>query len=471
MLTWRKRIGLMVSLVLVVIAITVGVLILAFLERDVPETHTDVIEHFKYGSIGSELMPYWVWLVLPDLFPEYLPDRPGEGYARMGMIYESDTAKRPIGTSYRERPVPLVGLNCAVCQTGTVRDSSEAEPRIILGMPAHNFDLLSYTRFFFAAARDKRFNADTILPAIEEENPEFSWFDRLLYRLFVIPQFRNALVEIESQFAWTDLRPDPGPGRTDTFNPFNKFYGFHPESDRTVGTADLPSLWNQRVREPMQLHWDGNNTSVDERNRNAAIGAGAIQGMEDKIDLDGINRVGEWTRDLPAPELPQARIDRSRIEAGAFVFNNHCARCHALDGDRVGRVTPLWEVGTDPERLRSFTNQLEEKLNKIGSGRPWAYSHFRKTDGYANMPLDGIWLRAPYLHNGSVPTLRDSIFYRGYEVYDFDSVGFVSSGPEAERFGVKYDTRERGNSNLGHLYGTDLTEKEKRDLLEFLKTQ
>ena len=41
------------------------------------------------------------------------------------------------------------------------------------------------------------------------------------------------------------------------------------------------------------------------------------------------------------------------------------------------------------------------------AGEPYRFKHFRKTYGYANMPLDGIWLRAPYLHNGSVPTLRD----------------------------------------------------------------
>ena len=45
-------------------------------------------------------------------------------------------------------------------------------------------------------------------------------------------------------------------------------------------------------------------------------------------------------------------------------------------------------------------------MNTIGTGKPWKFSHFRKTNGYAGMPLDGIWLRAPYLHNGSVPTLR-----------------------------------------------------------------
>ena len=57
----------------------------------------------------------------------------------------------------------------------------------------------------------------------------------------------------------------------------------------------------------------------------------------------------------------------------------------------------------------------------------YRFTHFRKTHGYANQPLDGIWARAPYLHNGSVPTLRDLLnapserpkaFYRGYDVFD-----------------------------------------------------
>ena len=70
-------------------------------------------------------------------------------------------------------------------------------------------------------------------------------------------------------------------------------------------------------------------------------------------------------------------------------------------------------------------------MNTIGEGKPWRFTHFRKTNGYANMPLDGLWLRAPYLHNGSVPTLRallfpderPAVFYRGYDVYDWTNVG------------------------------------------------
>ena len=94
------------------------------------------------------------------------------------------------------------------------------------------------------------------------------------------------------------------------------------------------------------------------------------------------------------------------------------------------------------------------------------------------MPLDGIWLRAPYLHNGSVPDLRSLLFpeerpatfFRAYDVYDWDRVGFVSRGAGAEREGVRLDTGEPGNANTGHRYGADLPTADKLALLEYLKT-
>src|SRR5262249_14362186 len=113
---------------------------------------------------------------------------------------------------------------------------------------------------------------------------------------------------------------------------------------------------------------------------------------------------------------------------------------------------------------------------------PARFSHFRKTGGYANMPLDGLWLRAPYLHNGSVPNLRallqpttdrPTVFYTGYDVYDFDNVGFVSTGPDAQQHGWRFDTSARGNGNGGHegpQYGTSLSREQKNALIEYLKT-
>src|SRR2546423_1404187 len=225
-----------------------------------PETFADVREHFKYGSVGAEAragLPYWIWLVLPRMFPEHLPNRPGEGYERFGLIFETPAAKRPIGTSFRETQVGLVGLNCAVCHTGTIRDSPSSPRRIILGMPAHQFDLQSYQRFIFACGKDARFTADNVLTEIRKANPGFSWFDGLFYRFLVTPQTRKGIVEQSGKFSWFDRRPPQGPGRVDTFNPYKVLFNFDMSQDDGVGKADLPSLWNQKIPEGLWLHCDG----------------------------------------------------------------------------------------------------------------------------------------------------------------------------------------------------------------------
>ena len=91
--------------------------------------------------------------------------------------------------------------------------------------------------------------------------------------------------------------------------------------------------------------------------------------------------------------------------------------------------------------------------------KPFVFGSYSKTEGYANLPIDGTWARAPYLHNGSVPTLWDLLqpvekrpakFYKGYGVYDPVKLGFVSDQPTS----YELDTTVAGNSNEGHLCGT-----------------
>jgi hypothetical protein len=150
----------------------------------------------------------------------------------------------------------------------------------------------------------------------------------------------------------------------------------------------------------------------------------------------------------------------------------------------VGTVIPIEDIGTDRERLDSFSPALATQMNTIGAGHAWRFNHFRKTFGYASMPLDGVWARAPYLHNGSVPTLwdllaapekRPAVFYRGNDVYDTEKGGFRADLPASggRRF-FRFDTGlKRGNDNHGHAgpaYGTDLPDAQKKDLLEYLKT-
>jgi hypothetical protein len=146
----------------------------------------------------------------------------------------------------------------------------------------------------------------------------------------------------------------------------------------------------------------------------------------------------------------------------------------------VGKVEAIEEIGTDRHRFDSYTNEFAANQYALYPDSAYRFKRFRKTNGYANHPLDGIWLRAPYLHNGSVPTLRDllevperrpAVFYRGYDVFDQARVGFVSDVASANgRAFSRFDTSRAGNSNAGHLFGTGLTDAQKAAIVEYMKT-
>jgi mono/diheme cytochrome c family protein len=105
---------------------------------------------------------------------------------------------------------------------------------------------------------------------------------------------------------------------------------------------------------------------------------------------------------------------------------------------------------------------------------------------YKGRSLNGIWATAPYLHNGSVPTLYDLLLpasprendpagtvYRpktfrvGSRELDVDNVGFKHEGYD----GFLFDTSIPNNSNSGHEYGTRImTEQDRRDLVEYIKS-
>lgn len=442
-----------------------------------PVDYADIEDHFKYGSIGSEAVngvPYWIWKVLPEMFPDKLP---GKGYASLGFIEEPGN-DLPIGFSKRRIFVDRVGLNCAVCHTGTLRDTASSKHQIITTMPANVVNLQGYINFTSATALDERFTPRRMLPEIDKISGGLNPIQKLIYRYIAIPQTRDALINQGSQLSFLNNQPDWGPGRVDTFNPYKALQFHFPmdklREDELIGTADFPSVWNQKPREGLQLHWDGNNTSVDERNKSAALGAGVTPTT---IDLKRIQRVADWLWELPPPAYPY-ETNETLASTGEQLFQSNCASCHAFGGSQVGKVVPLQEIGTDSHRLDSYTYETLSNQNTLYAGYPWRFKNFRKTNGYANLPLDGIWLRAPYLHNGSVPTLRDLLepenrpneFYRGYDVFDKEKVGFVSDVAEenGKKF-FKFDTTQPGNSNSGHLYGTELSPEEKDALVEYMK--
>jgi hypothetical protein len=201
-------------------------------------------------------------------------------------------------------------------------------------------------------------------------------------------------------------------------------------------------------------------------------------GDTDPHTMSSLRRIQNYIGTVKPPRYPLT-IDATLAAIGAAVFQSACASCHAPGGARTGTLIDATEVGTDPHRIAMWTAPSANAYNAYGDGYAWKFSHFRSTKGYASVPLDGLWMRAPYLHNGSVPTLvdllepvdeRPRLFWRGYDLFDGTRVGFDSFSAEAKRLGTPFDVSRPGNSNAGHTYGTTLPADQKRALLEYLKT-
>jgi hypothetical protein len=126
--------------------------------------YADIEEHFKYGSTGGEHesgFPYWIFQALPQVCAKHLP---GEGYASLGLIFE-DGKDLPVGMSKRRHQgIDKTFLNCAVCHASTVRDAPGTKPRLYLGMPAKQLDIMAFEKFFFNCAKDPKFAAEFIVP-------------------------------------------------------------------------------------------------------------------------------------------------------------------------------------------------------------------------------------------------------------------------------------------------------------------
>lgn len=243
-----------------------------------------------------------------------------------------------------------------------------------------------------------------------------------------------------------------------------------------------------------------------------------------------ISNLGDIQRDfyqLIAPQWPAdiaGELNTEKVALGKKIYAQHCLQCHAIvDPTNKKRklqavLTPYKEVGTDPLVVENFIN------NKVRSGplegaktmvffgnklpaqtaaldlvthaaagallnQPWQttkalFKEYRANDAaptqtiynsYKARPINGIWASAPYLHNGSVPSIYDLLlpaaqrpvtFYVGNIELDLVKVGHVYSDASNTSF---FDTRLRGNSNAGHEYGTQLTDDERWALVEYVK--
>jgi mono/diheme cytochrome c family protein len=252
---------------------------------------------------------------------------------------------------------------------------------------------------------------------------------------------------------------------------------------------DAPAWWGLKHKKTM--YQDGRTPAASVRaNMQFLLGEKTLQQFK---ELEPTFRdIQAYLLSLEPPKYPFP-IDSVRTIRGLLVFKRACAGCHGTYGEHPSypsKIVPLETVGTDPARSLGISVRAVEHYNATWFGEQHPVS--RERVGYQAPPLDGIWSTAPYLHNGSIPTLysllrsstRPARFTRppstGFDHYDREHVGWkFRDVTDNERSGRKrtpheahfiYDTSRHGLGNGGHTFGDKLSEDERMDLIEYLKT-
>lgn len=301
---------------------------------------------------------------------------------------------------------------------------------------------------------------------------------------------------------------EPGPGRVDAFGAARNLL-FPQYAMKMQSPVSFPFIWNvpdNIGRKPADfgwIHYDGNTNSILERNIGQALGMGAVfdpKTYESTLRIANLHRLEVLTHKLQPPQWPAGvlgAIDEAKAQQGEQIFKDKCAGCHQ------DRLFAQMQIGTDSNRASSFGQPvgkiafpnavapilagLKKRAIEDDGISPAEQAAmdanpvvWRATAQYLARPLNGIWATAPYLHNGSVPTLYDLLhpdqrpakFALGDREFDPVKIGYRSALDAAGPNVWIYDTTLPGNSNIGHsgdAFGTSLPEDQKSALLEYLK--
>jgi mono/diheme cytochrome c family protein len=196
------------------------------------------------------------------------------------------------------------------------------------------------------------------------------------------------------------------------------------------------------------------------------------------------NDVLAYINSIKAPAYPNP-VNKALAKKGGILFVQNCSKCHGSyggEGKYPNLLIPESEIQTDSLLYKSNyqSNQFVEWFNNSWFAQGDHPARLEPFDGYIAPPLDGIWITAPYLHNGSVPDLetllnsmeRPAYWSRDFNnpKYDFEKLGWKYSVQAAPQGTTVYNTQLPGYGNYGHTYGDKLTSRERKAIIEYLKT-
>lgn len=439
------------------------------------------------------------------LFPDAIGNAPsigrGDRAMPLGMIHGDLSPIRGL-------PVRIANLGCAACHAGTTYapDGMPTPQRAWLGMPNTSLDLEAYTLAVFRALRRQSTDPERLLAETRRLFPEMGWRERAALRWLVLPRVRDRLEALAGADRPLPF-PNGHPGNTNGVAALKLALGVPLAGGGAgeTGTVSIPDLGHRTWH--TSLLADGA-YAVPGETRQRATTAGDVtparlealaaittfftvpsMGVHPDRSVRSLDDAGAVLGFLHGyrPQPFPGPIDRDAARAGARLYARDCASCHGRYDDSGERprlaVFPNWlgDVGTDGARAAAFDTRLADAV----AATPYRDRiAARRTGLYAAPPLTGIWASAPYLHNGSVPTIaalldpaaRPRRFQVGGHALDFDRLGLRLGADGAYPAGYRpfsrpawIDTRRPGLSNGGHEYGSGLSAAERRQLIEYLK--
>ena len=196
------------------------------------------------------------------------------------------------------------------------------------------------------------------------------------------------------------------------------------------------------------------------------------------------NDVLAYINSINPPPYPRP-LNRSLVKEGGILYVQNCSKCHGhygQDGKYPNLLIPESEIQTDSLLYKSNyqSNQFVEWFNNSWFATGDHPARLEPFDGYIAPPLDGIWITAPYLHNGSVPDLETLLNSKARPVYwsrDFDNpeydyvkLGWKYSVRDSAKGTTVYNTTLPGYGNYGHRFGDKFSNRERKAIIEYLKT-
>lgn len=191
-----------------------------------------------------------------------------------------------------------------------------------------------------------------------------------------------------------------------------------------------------------------------------------------------------YIRTLESPAYPKD-INQRKAKKGRRIFNDNCSGCHGTYGDGgayPNLLVPASVVQSDSALCNALVanKQFIDWFNKSWFMQGDNPAQLVPFNGYIAPPLDGVWVTAPYMHNGSVPTIeamlnssiRPRYWSRDFKhpEYDYQALGWKYEQYEEAQKKKAYNTTLPGYGNSGHYFGDGLSDEERASVIEYLKT-